>query len=259
MKLAAQISESFRDVLAFGPRIILRHAHRLFGRRTVQLHIPHLSRGIAVRIGESDFAAVRHVFREKEYDFGEGAVHDRIFARYRQIVATGKSPIIIDAGANIGAASLWFRNEFPLARVVAIEPEQQNLAILKRNVGSDDRVIILRTAIGSEPGFASVQGHGWGAKTERQPQGIPVVTMYDAFGSVRDGTPFIAKIDIEGFESDLFASNTDWLGEIYVMFIEIHDWMLPGKLSSRTFQKAIAKHDFEIFLKGQSLAYVRID
>jgi len=78
--------------------------------------------------------------------------------------------------------------------------------------------------------------------------------MAEAFGM---GVPFIAKIDIEGFESDLFSANTQWLADTFVVFIEPHDWLLPGKCTSRSFQAAMGEEDYEIYLSGEILTYIR--
>ena len=81
--------------------------------------------------------------------------------------------------------------------------------------------------------------------------------MTDAFAKVANGVPFIVKIDIEGFESDLFSTNVGWLDDVYMVIIEPHDWMLPGMKSSRSFQVAMGQHDFDIFVLGENLIYVR--
>jgi len=81
--------------------------------------------------------------------------------------------------------------------------------------------------------------------------------MADAFAKVAGGIPFIAKIDIEGFESDLFSANVEWLNDVSMVIIEPHDWMLPGKKTSRSFQAAMGRHDFEIFISGENLIYIR--
>jgi hypothetical protein len=127
------------------------------------------------------------------------------------------------------------------------------------NARARPRILALAAAVGSEPGFASIQnlGLGWAAQTTRSEKGVPIITMETIFENVVQGTPFIAKIDIEGFEGDLFSKNTEWLEEIYVVFIEPHDWMLPGKMTSQTFQRAMAKHDFELLISGENIIYAR--
>ena len=83
--------------------------------------------------------------------------------------------------------------------------------------------------------------------------------MSDAFSRIRHGTPFIAKIDIEGFESEVFLDNLGWLDDIYMLLIEPHDWLFPGQRKSRSLQRAMASRDFEIFISGENLVYVRAE
>ena len=68
----------------------------------------------------------------------------------------------------------------------------------------------------------------------------------------------MCKIDIEGFESDLFADNLDWLDRFAVVAIEPHDWMFPGQGTSLSFQKAMAARDFEMVICGQNLIFLRL-
>lgn len=82
--------------------------------------------------------------------------------------------------------------------------------------------------------------------------------MEAAFRQIKVSAPFIAKIDNEGFESDLFSCNTGWLAETFVVHIERHDSMLPGKGTSLTFQKAIAQYALELFIAGEIITYVRL-
>jgi hypothetical protein len=67
----------------------------------------------------------------------------------------------------------------------------------------------------------------------------------------------LVKIDIEGFESDLFTANTDWLAHVSVVMIEPRDWMLPGQYSSLPFQRALAQRSFELLISGENLFYIR--
>jgi len=155
-------------------------------------------------------------------------------------MSSGRKPVIVDAGANIGAASIWFRKKYPGAAIVAVEPDPRNLRVLRLNVEGRQEIAVVPAAIGSREGLVRIEDHGqgWSTRTKRDEGGVPVITMANAFARVRDGIPFIAKIDIEGFESDLFADNTEWLNEVYMVAIEPHDWLLPGERTSRAFQVA---------------------
>jgi hypothetical protein len=95
--------------------------------------------------------------------------------------------------------------------------------------------------------------------TSRSIEGeVPIVTIPELVSTVPDGRLFGAKIDIEGFESDVFSQNTDWLNDLKFLFLEPHDWMLPGAKTSREFQKRLAHCDFDIIVAGENLLYVAI-
>lgn len=83
------------------------------------------------------------------------------------------------------------------------------------------------------------------------------LTIDQAVATVPAGSLLIAKIDIEGFESDLFDGDLRWMDDVHVIFLEPHDWMLPGRRTSRSFQAALGQRDFELFLSGENLIYVR--
>ena len=257
-KLWDRAVTNMRDVAAFGPRFLLRHLPRITGAGTASVRIPGIG-AIHLRPGESDVTTVRQIFLHGEYELRE-TIHARVAARYAEIMGLGQTPVIVDAGANIGAASLFFRKKFPGAAIVAVEPDAENLRMLRLNLKGRQNVFILAAAVGCRDGFVKIEGHGqaWANRTKRDNGGVPVVTMAHAFGRVRNGTPFIAKIDIEGFESDLFTENTDWLNEVYVVAMEPHDWLLPGERTSRAFQAAMGRLDFEIFVSGENLIYVRV-
>lgn len=83
---------------------------------------------------------------------------------------SGLRPLIIDAGANIGASPIYFLSRYPDALVVAIEPERNNCALLRSNCeGLDVRVI--EAAICNQPGprFLSDPGlSDWGFRVADQ-------------------------------------------------------------------------------------------
>lgn len=258
MRLWDRTATNMRDVAAFGPQLLLRHLPRITGADMACVRIPGVG-PIHLRSGESDIATVRQIFLHGEYELRE-TIRPRVMARYAEIMDSGRTPVIVDAGANIGAASLFFRKKFPGAAIVAVEPDAGNLRMLNLNLNGHQHMFVVAAAVGCRDGFAKIEEHGqaWAHRIKRDSGGVPIITMARAFARVRNGIPFIAKIDIEGFESDLFAENTDWLNEVYMVAMEPHDWLLPGRRTSRTFQVAMGQLDFEIFVSGDNLIYVRV-
>lgn len=260
MPLLNSLSENFKDARVFGLAILTRHLARIAGRKEISLKLKNIGK-VHLRTADSDASTLRQVFRDGEYDFGgPKGLREKVRREYDEILARGQRPVVIDAGANIGAASLWFRRLYPDAAIVAIEPDPDNLAILRKNVAGDPLTHVVDAAIGSKAGHVDLEktGAGWGTMTHRSTDGVPVVTISMLTKMIDDSKLFIVKVDIEGFESDLFADNLEWLDDAHVVMIEPHDWMLLGQRSSGTFQQALAKHPFEIFIRGENLIFVRV-
>ena len=55
-----------------------------------------------------------------------------------------------------------------------------------------------------------------------------------AFNQLKNKENVIVKIDIEGGEEQLMASNTNWLKDCSLMAIEIHDRCHPAMYNSST-------------------------
>lgn len=259
LRISERVWVNLKDIRHFGPGVVLRHLSRLRSDGVATILIPGFG-SMHVRAGDSDIAAIRQVFIDRQYDLSwPPDLNDRMQSRYEAILAAGETPIIVDAGANIGAAALWFGSRFPDAAVVAIEPDPANAALLKRNLAGRAKQVVLEAAVGSVPGRVSLirEGLSWAIRTTRSERGVEVVTIEDAFRASGGSTPFIVKIDIEGFESDLFSANTGWIARCHAVIIEPHDWLLPGQRSSGSFQKVMGELPFEIFLHGENLVYAR--
>ena len=122
-------------------------------------------------------------------------------------------------------------------------------------------ITVVEAAVGSKAGFVKLVPNekSWAVQTELADKGCPIVTIEQAVDMIPNGVPLLAKIDIEGFEKDLFAENLDWISRMFAIFVEPHDWLFPGQQSSRNFQRALGTGDFEIFLKGENIIYVRTE
>lgn len=210
------------------------------------------------RKGDSDLDTFWQVFKNHEYDLSPFQQQRAVQAAYEAALKAGRTPLIIDAGANVGAASVWFATQFPSARVLAVEPDPKNAAICRLNA-SGRSIEVVEAAIGATAGSVSVlpTDASWGIRTMRGGE-IPVVTMADLIGRIPNATLLLVKIDIEGFESDLFSAATDWISTATAIFVEPHDWMLPGERTSRSFRQAIGS-EFDMLIAGENLLFVRCD
>jgi FkbM family methyltransferase len=127
-------------------------------------------------------------------------------------------------------------------------------------------VQVVEAAIGSSSGFVEVGprrqgvGHprGLAYSTVRSGTGtVAVVTVQDVLQEQDSRTElFLVKVDIEGFESDLFQENTEWVDHAAAVIVEPHDWMDPQRTSG-TFQRVFGELNFDLLVSGENLVYVR--
>ncbi len=214
---------------------------------------------LLVRPGDSDLAVVRDVFVTRKLEVWVEPMQARITAAYEALLARGAVPVVIDAGAYNGATSIWYARLYPRAVVIALEPDPANFAVMQRNLADYPAVQAVEAALGGEPGWVSIvpAGQSWGIQTERAESGCPAITVADAVARVPGGVAFIVKMNIEGFERDVFSANTEWLDDVAMVHMSPHDWMLPGEGTSLPFQREFGKRAFEMLQLYGQLCYVR--
>ena len=88
---------------------------------------------------------------------------------------------------------------------------------------------------------------------DRNLEALPNVTVPDAAVGAEPGFVSIAN-DVSGWSARTLPAEDG----ISVATIAEAVAKVPGQQSSRNFQRAMAKYDFELFLPGENLIYVRI-
>jgi FkbM family methyltransferase len=227
----------------------------------LNLTLGQTQRDFLFRKGTSDEGVIVQVLQNSDYNFGRLKRAQELADFFKRLTQSGKTPLIVDAGANIGASAVYFAYSFAGARIVAIEPERGNFDLLAANT-ADLPVECLHAALAASVGRLNVvdpgEGH-WGYRTTSETAGaeldsVETVTMNDIYRRYADSAlPFIAKIDIEGAESELFAANTEWVDRTPVIIIELHDWMMPGQANSSAFLKCIAGRNRDFVYFGENV------
>ena len=212
---------------------------------------------LRVRPG-SDRDVVAQVFHTESYGTDRLNRGRDIRNRYERLVREGRRPLIVDCGANIGASAAYFSLCYPAAQIVAIEPSTDNLAVARQNCRSAN-VDLVAAAVASRTGHGELVDPGWGSWSLRvraiESGGIPMVTIPSILSSdtYRACEPFIVKIDIEGFEDDVFADNPEWVDQFPIVMVELHDWLFPGEARSRTFLEAVGGRDRDFLVAGETV------
>jgi len=207
---------------------------------------------------KGDKGVIEQIFADREYNVERWRQGKALRCFYVSSTAAGKTPLIIDAGANIGVSCAYFLHAYPLSHVVAVEPERNNCELLRLNCRGKS-VDIIEGALGlwSEPMYVSDPGlSDWGFRIEKSGdypvQVIAPDTLVALYGDARF-QPFLFKADIEGSEAQLFDGAIEWLDGFALVVLELHDWMLPGRRISRGFLQAITKFDFDVLHNGENV------
>lgn len=198
---------------------------------------------IYLRSSSSDINVFSQVIYEREYEI-----------KYRV-----DPSVIVDCGANIGLATVYLKNKFPNATIIAIEPEPSNFELLKKNTEKYDNIYCLRCGVWNRPTNLRITDHkrgNWGFTVEEtdenEPGTIPAISIDEIMHKYNLDHIDILKMDIEGSEQKVFESNADkWLPFVKVMVVEFHDATV--KNCAKTFYKALEPYEYETKTLGESV------
>lgn len=209
-----------------------------------------------------DLSTLVQVFSREDYSIDNLKRAKDIYSFYSDILKSGSVPLIIDCGANIGFSSVYFSSTFPHARIVCVEPDEDNLSIARQNIG-DMKADYIRGAIGSVTGYGKIENPSAANNSysiQRSNCGPTEIFSVNRILELFDSdsyTPFMIKIDIEGFESDLFSCATEWVEKFGIMAIELHDWLHPLLGLSRNFLTVASRSDGDFLVKGEIIFCIK--
>jgi len=143
-------------------------------------------------------------------------------------VSDRPDPLIIDGGSNIGMSILYFKRQYPAARIISFEPDPNVFKILQENLRSNKvtDVELIEAGLGAEAGTvgfaADNKAGGQFDPTHGDSQIVRVERLSDY---VNEPVDFL-KLNIEGQElsvlQELAAAGK--LRNIREMVIEYHGW-----------------------------------
>ncbi len=240
------------DVLGWGAALLSLRAKLTGIDDRFSIVPPGVRHPVELRVRSSDVAAYQQIFPRQEYAF-----------------KVSRAPrTIVDAGANVGFASVYFANQFPDARIIAIEPEPSNFELLKRNVAPYPNVTPLLGALWNSDSQINLldggDGH-WSFMTQAaedaasEPLGavtgtVPAFTVPTLMRTHMLDSIDIFKVDIEGAERELFADAGAWIDRVDALIVELHERKKPG--CQRSFYNATSGFDEE-WAQGENYYLVR--
>ena len=212
--------------------------------REVKIYLTPIKQNIVLRRGTSDIWCLQNVFLDEEY-----RTPFRVDPK-----------VIIDAGANIGMATLFFSQQYPDAKIIAIEPELSNFELLKQNCSALPNVTAIHAALWPTEQALVIQDSkaakwAFSVTEGESPAGLEPVKSVTVPGLLRHleiGHIDILKLDIEGAEKELFSRGAEsWLGTVGQIMIELHDRFVPG--CAHALYSRIADYPFVQEIEGKNI------
>jgi FkbM family methyltransferase len=165
--------------------------------------------------------------------------------------------LIMDLGANVGFSSAYFLSCFPLARVIAVEPDASNACACRANLRAfGDRAQVLQGAAWSQCttlAFTAppVRGHEWIYRVmtapDRSAASVQAWDIPTLMAMANINWIDLLKIDIEGAELELFDStNLPWLPKVRNLCIELH-----GDECEDALFRALSGYEYDIAYSGE--------
>jgi FkbM family methyltransferase len=193
-----------------------------FRKKTCRIYRKGFAEPFFLRLGSSDWPLLIELFARDEY---EALLKCDL----------GNPRWIVDLGSNIGLTLRLWRQHYPAARIVAVEPDADNMRILRMNVpeSGNGKVILAQACVlGYVRPVELQQGTGgeWaykvkdlGVESSDSQGGIAALTMPELLQRhCLDETIDLLKCDIEGAEAELFRNCGSWLGKVCVAQVELH-------------------------------------
>lgn len=211
----------------------------------LSLSLRSLRDPVYLRVSNSDFAVFEEIFDRDEY------------AAIKQWNLPDNANII-DLGSNIGLATVYFTAVVPNASVVAVEPDEENCRVLRKNCRRllhDKRLQVFRAFIAAQDGTAGIDRgeSSWAYHKvdtiDAAHEAVQCISMPHLIQEGRMDTIDLLKCDIEGSERELFANCAPWIGRVKHLVCETHTPYMNSDLYN---DLRSAGWDFEIALERQS-------
>ncbi|KPD11543.1 FkbM family methyltransferase [Phaeobacter sp. 11ANDIMAR09] len=141
-----------------------------------------------------------------------------------------EAPRIIDGGAHIGMAALYFKNRYPAAKILCFEPDPRNFELLTKNtahLGEDiEKYNLALTDDGADYPLMRRQGQSMASSIYSRYTKINnedgLVIKSAKLSDFLDAPVDLLKLDIEGAEDGVLQECKHLLKNVHYLFIEFH-------------------------------------
>jgi FkbM family methyltransferase len=232
---------------------------------------------VTLRLGSVDHLVLFQIMHMMEYELVLRPEH---FGLAAEPFHPDRVRFVLDAGANVGFASIFLATLYPNATVVALEADPGNYEAMVRNVEPYKNVvpiprplwdkktnvsIVDGTRHAKEWDLMVVEQSDLAASTAGKSVGhtdaVESTTMVEVMREFGLPRVDLFKMDIEGSEFQVFRGEgvERWLPKVSVLIAELHDDMRPGSEQAvkdairrqRPHAAAVRVNDLHVFVLAE--------
>ncbi len=189
-------------------------AFKLAGAETVRVNVKGAPFPVVARMNNSDLPLLAEILCSDEC-----------------VVDLSWQPrTVLDLGANIGLTAVKLHQQFPLAKLIAVEPDRNTVAVCRLNVSHMSNATVLHAAIGYGAGTVRCVNPNEPSISRRfedcdedDAQSVKALSIRRILDEHDCEPPILIKMDIEGSESACFANSISWLPLVRGVLVEPHD------------------------------------
>ncbi len=193
-----------------------------------------------------------------------GMYRELFIDEHYNFVSKKENPRILDCGANIGLASIYFKKMYPKAVITAFEPDNAAYELLNKNLSSfgyKDVEVVKKAVWTTDEGITFASHGGTAGRIEAASENsvfMPTVRLKDVLS--KETIDFL-KIDIEGAEIEVIKDCADVLYKAENIFIEYHSMAdMPQELPA--ILDILTRNGFRYHIKEaftSALPFIKVD
>jgi FkbM family methyltransferase len=209
---------------------------------------------VDVRPTDSDLFVLSQIFGWEEYKIDDARLETlrRTAASWQD---AGDTPVIVDAGANVGYSALYFARLFPDACILAIEPGAATFRVLLKNVAGRTTIRAVNVALWSHGDGINLSHSTMGSWSNQVQEGVGTASarLDVLLQSIPKARPLLVKMDIEGAEREVIESCPDVFRNSECIMIEPHDFLNTNGACLYPLYKVASTRQFDTIINGENL------
>jgi FkbM family methyltransferase len=213
-----------------------------------------------------------NIYYRKNGDYGVlGHLYDTSY-KINDNFSDDKIATILDLGANIGIETIKFKKFYPNAKIISLEPEINNFAILKSNTEKYDNIFIENCAISNKEMDAFIVNNAdpsasnyhesFHISDQTSDQKVKTTTIEKLIKKYDLKRINILKSDIEGYEKYLFDDSCQvWLSLVDIIIFECPDNDDVGAGVTQQIYHQVQKNklNYKSYVCGECLVLIKMN